>query len=36
MERMQIFVLGFKHTANMQPAFHEAGEDVGPQSGMQG
>ena len=36
MERMQIFVFGFKHTANMQPAFHEAGEDVGPQSGMQG
>ena len=36
MERMQIFVFGFKYTADMQPAFHEAGENVGPQSGMQG
>ena len=36
MERMQIGSFGFEYRANMQPAFYETGEDVGPLSGMQG
>jgi hypothetical protein len=33
---MQIKAFGFENTANMHPAFYEVGENVGPQSRMQG